>query len=106
MALQIFNDNSILQDKYKHGLKQQGIEFPIVTVCDISSNMIDYGKFRMKKLNLEKNCIKWVANDARNLSFEDNSFDIVTVSFGLRNMSDIPKVFKNLITFKIIIIVI
>jgi len=35
--------------------------------------------------------IEWVEGDALRLPFDDNSFDAVTLSFGLRNVADIPK---------------
>ncbi len=34
--------------------------------------------------------------DALNLPFEDNSYDVVTVAFGLRNMADYPKAISEM----------
>jgi len=36
--------------------------------------------------------IKWVQGDATNLPFENNSFDAYTISFGIRNVSNLNKV--------------
>ena len=49
--------------------------------------MIDTGK---KKLESYKN-IKWYNNYAEKLPFSDNTFDLYSISFGLRNTSDINK---------------
>ena len=49
--------------------------------CDFSAGMIAVGKEQFPHLN-------FVQGDALNLPFEDNSFDAVTISFGLRNVND------------------
>ena len=49
--------------------------------------MLDTGK---KKLESYKN-IKWYNNYAEKLPFSDNTFDLYSISFGLRNTSDINK---------------
>ena len=68
-------------------------QFPIVTVCDVSENMIEHGKYRMENLKLSDAGIGWVISNAEKMPFADNTFDTVTISFGLRNMSNIPSVF-------------
>ena len=55
----------------------------IPTACDFSPGMIEVGRNQFPHLN-------FVQGDAMNLPFEDNSFDAVTISFGLRNVQD-PK---------------
>ena len=47
--------------------------------CDFSAGMIEVGKQRLPHL-------EFVQGDAMNLPFEDNTFDAVTISFGLRNV--------------------
>jgi demethylmenaquinone methyltransferase/2-methoxy-6-polyprenyl-1,4-benzoquinol methylase len=54
-----------------------------VVACDFSLGMLRVGKRRRPDID-------FVAGDATNLPFADNSFDAVTISFGLRNVSD-PK---------------
>ena len=67
---------------------------------DISPGMLAVGKDKVKHKNLDNN-IEMVVGDSENLVFEDNSFDAVTVSFGVRNfetletgMAEILRVLK------------
>ena len=53
-----------------------------VTGLDFSENMLEVGK--QKTASLEN--IQLVHGDAMNLPFDDNSFDYVTIGFGLRNV--------------------
>lgn len=52
-----------------------------VTPCDFSLGMVRQGRRRRPEL-------PFVAGDALRLPFADRSFDAVTISFGLRNVSD------------------
>ncbi|WP_341805138.1 demethylmenaquinone methyltransferase [Nesterenkonia salmonea] len=49
--------------------------------CDFSLGMLQVGKRRHPELT-------FVAGDGMNLPFADDSFDAVTISFGLRNITD------------------
>ncbi|MDB9712710.1 bifunctional demethylmenaquinone methyltransferase/2-methoxy-6-polyprenyl-1,4-benzoquinol methylase UbiE [Flavobacteriaceae bacterium] len=55
---------------------------------DISKGMLDVGikKISDKKLN---NTIEMVIGDSENLNYEDNFFDAITVSFGVRNFESL-----------------
>lgn len=55
---------------------------------DISSGMLDVGKDKIVNKKLNKT-IEMVVGDSENLSFTDNSFDAVTVSFGVRNFESL-----------------
>ena len=57
---------------------------------DISEKMLEIGKSKIKKQNL-KDQIELRFGDAANLPFEDNSFDVATVAFGVRNFEDLGK---------------
>ncbi|MBA6153363.1 bifunctional demethylmenaquinone methyltransferase/2-methoxy-6-polyprenyl-1,4-benzoquinol methylase UbiE [Gelidibacter maritimus] len=57
---------------------------------DISDGMLEVGRQKIadKKLNDK---IKMTLGDSENLPFEDNSFDAITVAFGVRNFEDLEK---------------
>ena len=57
---------------------------------DISDGMLEIGRQKIKKLSLE-NKIELINGDSEAIKFEDNSFDAVTVSFGVRNFQDLEK---------------
>ena len=57
---------------------------------DFSEKMLEIGKAKIKAQNLE-NQIKLRLADATSLPFEDESFDAVTVAFGVRNFEDLAK---------------
>jgi demethylmenaquinone methyltransferase/2-methoxy-6-polyprenyl-1,4-benzoquinol methylase len=52
-----------------------------VTALDFSQGMIEQGRKQDKNIN-------FVQGDALKLPFEDNSFEVTTISFGLRNTSN------------------
>ena len=54
---------------------------------DISEKMLEIGKEKVKKQGLD-NQIDLHLGDAASLPFGDNSFDAVTVGFGVRNFED------------------
>ncbi len=55
--------------------------------------MIDVGKLRAAEdKSLEHERLKWVVADAEDLPFPDNSFDLYTISFGIRNCTHVDKV--------------
>ena len=56
---------------------------------DLSEQMLVYGREKLKKLNI--NNIELVKGDSENLPFEQNSFDAVTVAFGVRNFENLEK---------------
>jgi len=59
-----------------------------VTALDFSQGMIEQGRKQNKN-------IKFVQGDALKLPFEDNFFDVTTISFGLRNSSNTDKALKE-----------
>ncbi|OKL48714.1 demethylmenaquinone methyltransferase [Boudabousia marimammalium] len=60
-----------------------------VIACDISLGMMEQGK----KLHPE---IQFVAGNATALPFADDTFDAVTISFGLRNVDDTMKALQEM----------
>jgi len=57
---------------------------------DISSGMLDIGKQKIIKKELQET-IEMVLGDSENMPFEDNTFDAVTVAFGVRNFETLEK---------------
>ncbi len=57
---------------------------------DISEGMLSFGREKMKKLGLE-NKIELQMGDSEKLQFENNTFDAVIVSFGVRNFENLEK---------------
>lgn len=57
---------------------------------DISSGMLDVGKRKIANVNLSDK-IDMVVGDSENMPFDDNTFDAITVSFGVRNFANLDK---------------
>jgi len=57
---------------------------------DISSGMLDIGKQKIIKKELQ-DTIEMVLGDSENMPFEDNTFDAITVAFGVRNFETLEK---------------
>ena len=57
---------------------------------DLSKGMLDVGIKKVKEKNLD-GLIEMVLGDSENLPFKDNSFDAVTVGFGVRNFENLDK---------------
>lgn len=57
---------------------------------DISAGMLEVGNKKLKKRGLD-NRIKLQLADSENLPFEDNTFDAITVGFGVRNFENLEK---------------
>lgn len=69
------------------GLAQQVGKRGRVVLTDINENMLLNGRRRLVDAGITGNVHCCVA-DAQNLPFPDRSFDCITVSFGLRNVTD------------------
>jgi demethylmenaquinone methyltransferase/2-methoxy-6-polyprenyl-1,4-benzoquinol methylase len=67
---------------------------------DIAAEMLDIGRKKVRQQDLGK-VVELIDGDAENLPFENNTFDAVTVAFGVRNfenllagMNEIQRVLK------------
>lgn len=58
-----------------------------VILADINSSMLNVGRDKLRNKGLVQN-IEYVQANAQYLPFEDNTFDIITIAFGLRNVTD------------------
>ena len=61
-----------------------------ITGIDISDGMLEIGRKKIAKAGLE-NSIELIKGDSEAILFDDNSFDAVTVAFGVRNFENIEK---------------
>lgn len=59
-----------------------------VVGIDISQGMLDFGHVKLKKKNLTQR-ITLTQADSENLPYQDQEFDAVTVSFGVRNFENL-----------------
>ncbi|MFK2820475.1 bifunctional demethylmenaquinone methyltransferase/2-methoxy-6-polyprenyl-1,4-benzoquinol methylase UbiE [Flavobacteriaceae sp. LMIT009] len=57
---------------------------------DISEGMLEVGRSKITKRNLSET-IEMVLGDSEELPFEDNSFDAITVAFGIRNFENLEQ---------------
>jgi demethylmenaquinone methyltransferase / 2-methoxy-6-polyprenyl-1,4-benzoquinol methylase len=65
-----------------------------VNGLDFSQNMLNVGIEKVKNLGLKQ--VKLIHGNAMELPFPDNSFDYVTIGFGLRNVPDYLQVLKEM----------
>lgn len=63
------------------GRQKQGTEFPVVGL-DFTPEMLDVARDRKATPLTE-----YIEGDAMDLPFEDGSFDVVSIAFGIRNVS-------------------
>ncbi len=61
-----------------------------VVGVDISEGMLKLGRDKINKLGLQ-NKIELKSGDSESLPFSDNSFDAITVGFGVRNFENLEK---------------
>ncbi|MGC4376287.1 demethylmenaquinone methyltransferase [Fictibacillus sp. Mic-4] len=65
-----------------------------VVGLDFSRNMLKVGQEKIDKLQLKNVELRY--GNAMELPFEDNSFDVVTIGFGLRNVPDYFQAVKEM----------
>lgn len=65
-----------------------------VTGLDFSQNMLKIGQQKIIDLGLQN--VNLIHGNAMKLPFEDNSFDFVTIGFGLRNVPDYMQVLQEM----------
>ncbi len=62
---------------------------------DISEGMLELGRKKIADKGLQ-NQIELFTGDSENIGFADNSFDAITVAFGVRNFQDLLKGLKEM----------
>jgi len=71
------------------GMARQVGERGLVVLSDINEAMLGVGRNRLLDRGLMRN-VRFSLANAECLPFEDESFDCVTIAFGLRNVTDKP----------------
>eukprot|EP00794_Sanderia_malayensis_P014093 gene14093-15565_t len=62
-----------------------------IKICDINKSMLEVGRKRAYNKGINK-ALSFVVGDAENLPFEEDSVDLYTIAFGIRNVTHIEKV--------------
>jgi demethylmenaquinone methyltransferase/2-methoxy-6-polyprenyl-1,4-benzoquinol methylase len=65
-----------------------------VTVCDLTFSMLEEGRHKAINQGLLKN-LEWCCGNAEHLPIPDQSVDIYTVAFGMRNVTDKEQALKE-----------
>ena len=81
-------DMAILMTKYLRSSKITGI--------DISNGMLDIGRKKIARLRLQDRIVLQTG-DSESLQFPDESFDAITVAFGVRNFENLEKGLKEML---------
>ncbi|WP_452597522.1 bifunctional demethylmenaquinone methyltransferase/2-methoxy-6-polyprenyl-1,4-benzoquinol methylase UbiE [Pontimicrobium sp. MEBiC01747] len=63
---------------------------------DISPGMLEIGKDKIKSKKLDSR-IEMILGDSENMPFEDNTFDAITVAFGVRNFETLDNGLKEIL---------
>lgn len=65
------------------------IDLDKLVALDLSEKMLAVGKQKAEKKGIKN--IDWVKGDSENLQYEDNTFDAMSVGFGVRNFENLEK---------------
>ena len=66
-----------------------------VTLADINDSMLKVGRSKLRDMGIADN-VTYVQANAEELPFPDNHFDLVTIAFGLRNVTDKDKALASI----------
>ena len=67
-----------------------------VVLSDINGSMLENGRTRLTDMGIAGN-IEYVQANAECLPFPDNHFNIITIAFGLRNVTDKDKALRSML---------
>ncbi len=65
-----------------------------ITLCDLNAEMLAVGRDRAIDKGLGDS-FEWITGNAESLPFEDESVDVYTIAFGLRNVTHIDTALKD-----------
>ncbi len=92
--IKLYNPQTVLDVATGTGdfaiLSAQKLHPQQVIGIDISEKMLEVGVEKIKKLDL-KTVVTLQVGDSEEMSFDDNSFDAITVGFGVRNFENLSK---------------
>ncbi|TON22333.1 class I SAM-dependent methyltransferase, partial [Vibrio parahaemolyticus] len=66
-----------------------------VVLADINDSMLKMGREKLRDHGIVGN-VNYVQANAEELPFPDNHFDCITISFGLRNVTDKAKALRSM----------
>ncbi|MDN7129584.1 bifunctional demethylmenaquinone methyltransferase/2-methoxy-6-polyprenyl-1,4-benzoquinol methylase UbiE [Pseudidiomarina sp. 1APR75-15] len=66
-----------------------------VVLADINQAMLDVGQDKLRNKGIVGN-VDYVQANAESLPFDDDTFDIITIAFGLRNVTDKQKALESM----------
>ena len=66
-----------------------------VVLADINESMLKMGREKLRNIGVIGN-VEYVQANAEALPFPDNTFDCITISFGLRNVTDKDKALRSM----------
>ena len=80
--------------------KSSGTDNVTITVCDINTEMLRVGERRARDrfgnaILDQSRALEFVQGNAQDLHFEDNTFDLYTIAFGLRNVTDVDAALRE-----------
>ncbi|GAA5218638.1 bifunctional demethylmenaquinone methyltransferase/2-methoxy-6-polyprenyl-1,4-benzoquinol methylase UbiE [Corallincola platygyrae] len=67
-----------------------------VVLADINSSMLKVGRDKLRNIGVLGN-VSYVQANAEALPFPDNHFDLITIAFGLRNVTDKDKALASML---------
>ncbi|MDV6327682.1 bifunctional demethylmenaquinone methyltransferase/2-methoxy-6-polyprenyl-1,4-benzoquinol methylase UbiE [Idiomarina sp. PL1-037] len=67
-----------------------------VVLADINDAMLKVGRDKLRDIGVIGN-VRYVQADAEELPFDDNTFDVITIAFGLRNVTDKDKALRSML---------
>jgi demethylmenaquinone methyltransferase/2-methoxy-6-polyprenyl-1,4-benzoquinol methylase len=90
-VLDIAGGTGDLAEKFAEIVGEQGE----VVLADINASMLQQGRSRLLDHGIAGN-VRFVQADAEHLPFPENYFDLITIAFGLRNVTHIEQALQSM----------
>ena len=65
-------------------------------MSDPNEEMLAVGRERQEQRGIDASCLQFEVGDAQSLPYDDETFDVLTISFGLRNVTDIDAALREM----------